>query len=275
MMTTRRKAVGYIENLAWVAHCTQDGKRWMAFLETYLDESGTHEQSPIVTVAGLLGTTTDWKGFSEEWSAVLRRAGLSRFHMKEFEEGYGESGALSAEERTDVKIALIDTINRTPSIIQVCSLVRGTIENRSSGPMAGILTRAYEFCCGDVMSALLQTAAVTFPGAEEKIAFVCDRQRESGPAVMRQFEAMRSDPAYLGPRERMGSITFADSAIYPPLQAADLVAGEVRKDGINRQSPGKKIPERRSLTRLKSGARISFHHADRRHLERGWPGHSQ
>ena len=43
-------------------------------LITYLDESGTHDQSPISVMAGYLGTDTQWKQFEADWTALLRKA---------------------------------------------------------------------------------------------------------------------------------------------------------------------------------------------------------
>lgn len=49
-------------------------------LTTYLDESGTHDTSPISIMAGYLGTAEQWGAFDAEWIALLRSAGVGHVH---------------------------------------------------------------------------------------------------------------------------------------------------------------------------------------------------
>src|SRR6266849_4013571 len=49
-------------------------------LTTYLDESGTHETSPISVMAGYLGTDDQWRAFDADWTALLQSAGLRHVH---------------------------------------------------------------------------------------------------------------------------------------------------------------------------------------------------
>lgn len=58
----------------------------MASLYTvYLDESGTHDESEAVEVAGFVSNATEWEAFSEKWQQVLTKSGLEYFRMSEFE----------------------------------------------------------------------------------------------------------------------------------------------------------------------------------------------
>jgi len=49
-------------------------------LTAYLDESGTHDTSPISIMAGYLGTAEQWGAFDAEWMALLQRAGVWHVH---------------------------------------------------------------------------------------------------------------------------------------------------------------------------------------------------
>ena len=49
-------------------------------LFAYLDESGTHETSPISVMAGYLGTADQWRAFDADWIALVQGAGLSHVH---------------------------------------------------------------------------------------------------------------------------------------------------------------------------------------------------
>jgi hypothetical protein len=49
-------------------------------LTAYLDESGTHNASPISVTAGYLGTATQWRALDADWVTLLQSAGVHRVH---------------------------------------------------------------------------------------------------------------------------------------------------------------------------------------------------
>jgi hypothetical protein len=50
-------------------------------LIAYFDESGSHSESPILVVAGLISTAKQWRLLSREWNNTLAKYGLDSFHM--------------------------------------------------------------------------------------------------------------------------------------------------------------------------------------------------
>ena len=236
----------------------------MSSLVAYLDESGIDDQSRIVAVAGLLATQGDWDVFSARWTALLENAGLPALHMRLFEEGRSPYQHLDRDLRAALQASLIDLINETPLFMQACCIIRGDKENRA-GLFADLLAQPYTACVGDVMTALLRKAEQQ-PGPSASVDFICGDQRELRKDARDQYESMRDDPDFAFLRHRFGAITFRgtkeDGTV--PLQAADLVAYEARKAGINLQE-GR--PERKSYARLTSRGKLTLHHADRNGLE--------
>jgi hypothetical protein len=49
-------------------------------LTTHLDESGTHDGSPIAIMAGYVGTASQWKHFEADWAALVAKAGVRYIH---------------------------------------------------------------------------------------------------------------------------------------------------------------------------------------------------
>src|SRR5260221_7747840 len=49
----------------------------------YLDESGTHDDSPIMLMGGFLGNTEQWERFNDEWRFLLKNSLRSVFHWAE------------------------------------------------------------------------------------------------------------------------------------------------------------------------------------------------
>jgi len=62
----------------------------MAFLAGYFDESGTHDDSSIVVVAGVVSSTQQWLKFDRKWRNALDAENLSTFHMTDFENRQGQ-----------------------------------------------------------------------------------------------------------------------------------------------------------------------------------------
>jgi hypothetical protein len=57
--------------------------REIAMLEAYFDESGTHQGSPVLCVAGYVFEKDNARKLSAEWAHMLEEYGLKYFHMKE------------------------------------------------------------------------------------------------------------------------------------------------------------------------------------------------
>jgi hypothetical protein len=55
-------------------------------LRAYFDDSGTHADSRVVVIGGLIGTDPQWARFKEEWAALLKqplpgKTSLRMFHL--------------------------------------------------------------------------------------------------------------------------------------------------------------------------------------------------
>lgn len=59
-------------------------------LTVYIDESGTHENAPVMVMAGYVATIGKWADFHRKWAQVLKRYGLTYHHTKEWKDTTGE-----------------------------------------------------------------------------------------------------------------------------------------------------------------------------------------
>src|SRR5207245_2725076 len=88
--TVGRKHVRRTEELSSVScwgmlvHPKGDHPKVFCVLHAYLDDSGTHDSSPICVVAGYFGTEEQWKAFDRKWRKTLDDNGQKEFHANRF-----------------------------------------------------------------------------------------------------------------------------------------------------------------------------------------------
>lgn len=81
-------------------------------LTSYFDESGTHGDSVVTTMGGVLGTTRQFELFERKFKALQRRFGFKVFHTKKFKHGTGEFKGWSRRQKIELLDALAEISNR-------------------------------------------------------------------------------------------------------------------------------------------------------------------
>lgn len=69
--------------MAFPSQLPQEGQ-YLLVLDGYFDESGTHDGSETITIAGFLAHADQWLSFEGKWREALKKYGLEFFHMSEF-----------------------------------------------------------------------------------------------------------------------------------------------------------------------------------------------
>ena len=73
----------------------QDGV--IAVIRSYMDESGIHDNSPVVTVGTYFGRPSQWKLFTKEWNK--RKRPIKVFHAADCQNLKGEFEGWDETER--------------------------------------------------------------------------------------------------------------------------------------------------------------------------------
>jgi uncharacterized protein DUF3800 len=196
-------------------------------VEIYVDESGHASQGDVFVLAGLGGTARQWNGFADEWSAVMAAAGLTEpFHAVEFE-GARQQFQQFRERRDEwrrLHDGLTDIILRhklTMMGVGVPLPVWREMDEESRRK-----NDPYLLATEALVSGLARDGALT-SGEPPDIAFYFEKRKDTAAAAERMFTAIRQHPLVMN-RDRLASFHFGDKQ-WPQLQAADLVAYEVRK----------------------------------------------
>ncbi len=59
-------------------------ERIFVVLTAYLDESGTHDGSPVTVMGGMLANALQWTRFEQAFGLIKKRHGFKIFHTKKF-----------------------------------------------------------------------------------------------------------------------------------------------------------------------------------------------
>ena len=80
-------------------------------LKAFMDESGVHDGSPVVTVGAYLGTARAWRGFIADWNREKRPVRV--FHSTDCQNLRGEFAGWSGEERDTFVVRMLAVIRET------------------------------------------------------------------------------------------------------------------------------------------------------------------
>jgi hypothetical protein len=197
-------------------------------LEAYFDDSGTHDESPIVVVGGLLGTTEQWMYLDDHWRPLLDaplegKPKLKQFHLSHCAALDGEFSGYKRPEsdhlRWKFRKIIVDAGLRSISYgIQTAAWnrhVKGKYRKLLGGS-------AEAFCVAACVRAAFQEAAKK----RQDIVSVTFDQGRNTPQL-----AEWADKAFGSFIEDMGDMVALGPNFWPvssvtALQAADTIATE-------------------------------------------------
>ncbi len=229
-------------------------------LTAVYDDSGTHDDSGVVVMGGLIGNQAQWRKFEELWTRQLRepikgRAPIKRFHMTEC---VASTKTFKGYSRAESDNAIFNF----RQIILSCGLYGSAIavdkpawDEHFTGIARDAIGDAERYC---VSQCILKVRDFTRNApADAPVSLVLDNR----PHRIKQhdliFRLMEGQA-----RELWNGVNFLNSDGFPPLQAADLWAWEVytyAKDWI----AGRKEPQRAHMLPFWDADRFYIQIADR------------
>jgi len=195
----------------------------MAILAGYFDDSGTHDSSTCVVVAGAVASVNQWNRLAQEWAQTIEPWNLLHgyFHMADFVSGQGDYEGWSETEKRQRLRQLVGVIHRHIRVLVGNAIVHADFKV------------AYDKCpCRDIGTAYRFCAFLALPAVDnwrrrsprrKPVALIF----ESGNKLLNEYGRIL---AQIGDCERtreqygISSITQGTKKDMPQLQAADLIA---------------------------------------------------
>jgi Protein of unknown function (DUF3800) len=194
-------------------------------LRAVIDDSGSGGDSPWFVLAGYLGTVEAWGAFGKPWRAVLD--GPPKLEYFKHSEVYGSDNqwaGMSTTERNERIDAFIRVIGKHALRSIYVRLKQQDYDEVIKPYIPSKWQNAYYFLFIGFLSAATMTAK--YLGDVEHVEFFFDSNRE----VEKPSRTLYGQAANLAQfRDRVKNIHYEDEKVFLPLQAADLLAWQIRR----------------------------------------------
>lgn len=205
----------------------------VAVFKTYIDESGIHEGSPVVTVAAYMARPKQWQAFTSAWRRAIKP--IKIYHATDAANCRGEFEGWTPQQVAGLaKRALPIIPEHTEMAVAVGIQMedyRAALQGKPD--LKRLLGEPYGACLQWVLTILLRAKAEY--GNREQIAFFHEQNNFSAEA----HEAYR----HVIERWDVGAVSsfaFGSKEKYAPLQAADILAYEANKRLRDRSRPNRR-----------------------------------
>jgi Protein of unknown function (DUF3800) len=196
-------------------------------LKAFIDDSGSGGDSPWYILAGYVGTVAGWDGFDGEWTKALHRhPRIEYFKAREAESlrPDGQWKGITPEQR-DAKIdELIEVIGRCADRAIFARIRQSDYNELIKGRIPEDWDSPYYFLQTFIIGAAINIERIE--GRFDSIDFVfdLDQQHEKNQRLL--LQPLQNIPAFFG---ALANISRKDDRVFLPLQAADLVAWQIRR----------------------------------------------
>jgi hypothetical protein len=151
----------------------------IAVLGAFFDDSGTHSDSPVVAIGGLLGTEAQWEAFAPRWDALVKeplpgRASVKKFGLSKLRGGYEQFRDYDRVERDQINTRFKNIILEVGFVTLAAAVDRQAWNELITGALKNEFGKPEEYCFVKCVDNVLSTIRLRKPG--EKVHFFFDRE---------------------------------------------------------------------------------------------------
>jgi len=196
-------------------------------LKAFVDDSGSGGDSPWFVLAGYIGTIEGWDSFDDQWRSVLDgppKLGYFKSSEAESLRSDGQWAGISKEQRNQRIDALIQVIGKC-ALRSMYVRVRQQDYNEIIKPyLPEYWDNAYYFLFIGIMSAA--TSVEKYMGSSRPVEFFFDTANRLEEPSKVLYGQMWDRPQF---GKRVVNVHYEDEKEFLPLQAADLLAWQIRR----------------------------------------------
>jgi hypothetical protein len=208
----------------------------------YLDDSGTDGSAPVLTMAGYVGTSSNWIAFERASKTIFDRFEVSRLHGKEFNDTKGDFANWPRRKKEDFAASLYMELGKVASFGVVASIAKSAFRKAKS---AGAHARQspYGYCFGQVLDQIMWSAVMQLAAANgATLSFVVERGNKNDADIIRIFNEEKWSTRHIGVEKVLKQVSFADKGSTFALQMADFLAFHARRYSMHCEKARKYLP---------------------------------
>lgn len=115
-------------------------------LRLYLDDSGTDDEAPVVTIGGYLASEPGWARFEADAAAILSKAGIYCLHAADFQRSKGEFKGWDGPAKAALTTSLYERLAEIRAIGMSFSALKQDYTTRKLELNVNHRVSAYGFC---------------------------------------------------------------------------------------------------------------------------------
>ena len=195
----------------WIYRCTRRSRRSI-MLVCYLDDSGTGNDLPVVTMAGYIGPTHKWSWFEQQANKIFEAYNVDQLHAVELNGTKGEFKGWSRSRKESFIARLYSELINAAEFGVAFSITKGAYKRARFD--LGVAPN--EFACGhcfkNVVDAIMRSAVTQSYVAKlgATVSFVLEGGNSMTSDIKRNLNEIRFDPHHVGVWKVFGSISFVD-----------------------------------------------------------------
>lgn len=233
----------------------------MTILASYLDVSGNMPDQRICTVAGFVATSEQWDAFAAQWEDALLPFGLDFFHATDFASRQKQYKGWPESKRQDMMNALLTVIEHHTLASTAYGVSWDMYQNEVPLNVQKLIGKApYYFLFFNLVTGVQEMfdaparLAAGVPLDWEVKYFLASGDKGSSQ-ILKAWMSKQAGTALARKEARLVSVEVELQTRLAPLQAADLLAFEVRRQ-LRLLLSGEDRPARYPFTRLE---KLRFH----------------